>query len=75
MSLSNGGRAVGRGVGGGSVGEQCPVVGHRALGGSFPAPVFHDSIATSFADGAAKSLFFAEDVGERGRLRQVELGW
>ncbi len=29
----------------------------------------------SFADGAAKSLFFAEDVGERGRLRQVELGW
>ena len=29
----------------------------------------------SFADASAKSLFFAEDVGERGRLRQVELGW
>ena len=37
--------------------------------GPFADPSF------SFADHAAKVLLFAEDLGEKGRVRQVELGW
>ena len=37
--------------------------------GPFAEPSF------SFADPAGTLLFFAEDLGDRGRVRQVELSW
>lgn len=37
--------------------------------GPFAEPSF------SFADDGGKTLLFAEDLGEKGRVRQVELGW
>jgi hypothetical protein len=37
--------------------------------GPFAEPSF------SFADASGTTLFFAEDLGDRGRVRQVELSW
>jgi len=51
-------------------GEPGPIV---RLGMLASGPFAEPSLC--FADPSGKSLFFAEDVGERGRLRQVELGW
>ncbi len=53
-----------------AVGAAQPIVKLGTLAsGPFAEPSF------SFADGTGKQLFFAEDLGERGRIRQVELGW
>lgn len=43
------------------------------LGGLASGPFADPSF--SFGDGTGKGLFYAEDLGESGRLRQLELSW
>lgn len=60
-------------VGASTVDASLAVAPITRLGGLASGPFADPSF--TFGDGAGKALFYAEDLGESGRLRQLELSW